>query len=174
MTGNSVISELHHGSWGSKLWQSQCPDLTKRTILVPILLYMGGISLDTHNRLSLTPLNTSLGIYNIETRKRAGIWECIYFHPDSSVEALDQKAKACLLDNLTNLHAGLAAALSSFKEAYQITDGIEWSLITYGGKIHKDVKLKFAISSIVGDSDQRLFVLPLYFKDWCKQTMSTL
>ena len=96
----------------------------ERTILVPILLYMDGISLDTHNRLSLTPLNMSLGIYNIETRKRAGTWECIYFHPDSSVEALDQRAKANSVDNLTNLHTGLAAALSLLKEACQITDGI--------------------------------------------------
>ena len=55
--------------------------------------YQFGISLDTHNRLSLTPLNISLGIYNIESRKRAGAWECIYFHPDSPLEALNQKVK---------------------------------------------------------------------------------
>ena len=64
---------------------------------------MDGISLDTHNHLSLTSLNMSLGIYNIETRKKAGAWECMYFHPDTSLQALDQKEKASSVDNLTNL-----------------------------------------------------------------------
>ena len=118
MTGNPVISELHHGNWWSKSWQTQCPDSMKRKILVPILLYMDGISPDTHNRLSLTPLNIFLGIYNIETQKKDGTWKCIYFHPDSSLEALDQKVKANSVDNLTNLHMWLAAALSLFKEWY--------------------------------------------------------
>ena len=126
----------------------------ERTFLVPILLYMDGISLHTHIRLSLTPLHMSLGIYNIEIRKRTGEWECIYFHYDSSVKSLDQKAKVSSVDSLTNLHLGLAAGISSFKEACQITEGIELSSIAYGGKILKGVKLKFAISYIVGDSDQ--------------------
>ena len=153
LTGDSVISELHHGSWWTKSWKSQCPDKTSRTILVPILLYIDGISLDTNNRLTLTPLNMSLGCYNIETRKSANAWECIYFHPDSSVEALDQVGKASPVDNVTNLHTGIAAALRSFKEACRVTDGIEYSSIPYGGQVHKDVKLKFAISYVIGDSD---------------------
>ena len=92
----------------------------------------------------------SLGIYNIETRKLADAWECIYFHPDSLVEALDQHAKASPVDNL---HTGIAAVLSSFEEAFQITDEIKWSSITYGGQVRKDVKLKFAITYVVGDFD---------------------
>ena len=114
---------------------------------------MDGISLDAHNRLSLTPLNMSLGTYDIETHKKADAWECIYFHPDSSLQALDQKSKASSVDNFKNLHTGLAAALSSFKKACQITDGIEWSSINYGGKVHMDVKLKFAISYCVRVSE---------------------
>ena len=116
---------------------------------------MDGVSPDTHSCLSLTPLNLSLGIYNIETRKKADAWECIYFHPGSSLQALNQKANTSSVDNLSNLHTGLASALSLLKEACQITDGIEWSSITYGGQVHKDVKFKIAVSYIVGDSDQR-------------------
>ena len=93
MTGDSVISKLHHGSWGSKSWQIQCPVSLNRTIFVPILLYMDSISPDTHNRLSLTPLNISMGIYNIETHKKADAWKCINFHPDSSLQALDKQSK---------------------------------------------------------------------------------
>ena len=52
MTGNSVISELPHGSWWLKSRKSHCGYSTKRTILVPILLYMDSISLDRHSRLS--------------------------------------------------------------------------------------------------------------------------
>ena len=78
MNGDSVVSKLNPEKRWSTSWQSQCPDPLKRTILLPVLLYMDRISLDTCNSLSLTPLNMSLGIYyNIETRKQAGTWECL-------------------------------------------------------------------------------------------------
>ena len=47
---------------------------------------------------------------------------------------MDQKAKASSIDNFMTLHTGLAAALSSFKEACEIMDGIEWSPIPMEGR----------------------------------------
>ena len=96
----------------------------------------------------------SLGIYNIETRKRKEAWECLYFHPDGQVQGMDHRNKANSVDNLTNLHTGLAASLSSFKAACEVVGGIEWSSFSYAGKVYSDVKLKFAIAYISGDSDQ--------------------
>jgi len=79
---DTEISELHHGSWWSDTWRKDCdcsPDSNE--ILVPIILYMDGISLDTHGKLNLTPLNMTLGIFNVETRTKDYAWETIYFHP---------------------------------------------------------------------------------------------
>ena len=38
-------------------------------MLVPIILYIDGISLDANGRLSLYPLNLTLGIFTVEARK---------------------------------------------------------------------------------------------------------
>jgi len=61
-----VISELHHGNWWTRTWAKRC-DKSRKEILVPIILYMDGISLDTHGRQNLMPLNLTLGIFNTAT-----------------------------------------------------------------------------------------------------------
>ena len=50
-------------------------------ILVPIILYIDGIFLNAHVRLILNPLNMTLGVINVETRKQPEAWETLYFHP---------------------------------------------------------------------------------------------
>jgi hypothetical protein len=65
---DTVISELHHGKWWVESWK-QCCEEGSNEILVPIILYMDGIKVDEHGRLNLTPLNMTLGIFNIATRK---------------------------------------------------------------------------------------------------------
>ena len=62
-----IISELHHGNWWTRTWAKRC-DESKKEILVPIILYMDGISLDKHGRQNLMPLNLTLGIFNTATR----------------------------------------------------------------------------------------------------------
>ena len=47
-------------------------------ILVPIIIYMDGISLDAHRKLTFTPQNFILGILNTETRSKAEAWEKPY------------------------------------------------------------------------------------------------
>ena len=59
----SKMSELHHGEWWRKTWETRISN----EILVPIILYMDGISLDVQGKLTLTPLNFTLGIFNTET-----------------------------------------------------------------------------------------------------------
>ena len=43
-----------------------------------LIIYVDGISLDVHEKLTLTPLNFTLGIFNTETRSsKAETWETI-------------------------------------------------------------------------------------------------
>ena len=72
---------------------------------------MDGISLDTHGKLNVTPLNMTLGIFNVETRTKDYAWETIYFHPCAQLESSRQSKKATSLESLKNLHNGLHAAL---------------------------------------------------------------
>ena len=95
------MTELHHGQWWTQSWKSICQ--ASDEILVPIILYMDGISLDVNSRLNLTPLNMTLGIFNIETRKKADAWETLYFHPDK----ISSEKKTEGVHNVTNLHNGI-------------------------------------------------------------------
>ena len=45
LTDDTEIQELHHGSWWCKTWKEQCQS-NSNEIMVPIILYMDGISLD--------------------------------------------------------------------------------------------------------------------------------
>ena len=148
---NVEISELHHGDWWIKSWEASCKNGSSE-ILVPVIFYMDGISLDAHGRLSLTPLNMTLGILNTATRKRPDAWETIYFHPDSEFESSHHSKKTTPIDNIQNLHNGIELALQSFKEICELSEGVQWDDLPYGGKKWK-VHMKFAIAYVIGDTE---------------------
>ena len=143
----NVISELHHGNWWRNSWREANCDPQKNKILVPIILYMDGISLDTHRRLSLTPLNMTLGIFSTETQKLNYAWETLYFHPQLSNLA----SSSTSLDHLKNLHRGIREALASFKAACNSETIL--SKLPWNNTIYRNVSLKFAVAFVVGDTE---------------------
>eukprot|EP00536_Pseudo-nitzschia_multiseries_P017808 jgi/Psemu1/315033/fgenesh1_kg.1829_\ len=148
---HSVISELHHGSWWKSSWKEIC-NPNSQEILVPIIFYMDGISLDAHGRLTLTPLNMTLSIFNVETRSRPEAWTTIYFHPDPEWESTRHSRPANSKEKIQNLHNGLEVAFRSFKAACNEDGGIEWNYLPYANKQWK-VKMKFAIAYVIGDTE---------------------
>ena len=120
-------------------------------ILVPVIFYMDGITTDNAGRLNLTPLNMTLGIFNIQTRMKAEAWTTIYYHPDSDTENQYHSCKPTPIESLQNLHEGLRVALQSFHNVTQ-QGGLYWNTFPYGGKTWK-VKLKFAIAYVIGDTE---------------------
>eukprot|EP00536_Pseudo-nitzschia_multiseries_P009302 jgi/Psemu1/22847/gm1.22847_g len=121
-------------------------------ILVPLIFYMDGISLDAHGCLTLTPLNMTLGIFNVETRKLPQAWTTIYFHPDSEWESTHHSRKPTATESMQNLHNAIEVALASFKEILERDDGILWEYLPYAGKLWK-VRMKFAIAYVIGDTE---------------------
>ena len=146
-----VISELHHGTWWANSWKDSGCSPENNEMLVPIILYMDGISLDANGRLTLTPLNMTLGIFNTVTRRSSTAWETLYFHPDAKYMSSLQSLPTQPIDNIKNLHRGLEAALSSFKE--QGNKPIEVSNFPWNGTTYS-VKMKFAIAFVIGDTKQ--------------------
>ena len=146
-----TITELHHGSWWAESWRDANLDPQKNEMLVPIIFYMDGISLDSHGRLTLTPLNMTLGIFSTETRKSNEAWETIYFHPDlSSLTPENREKKSVPFNNLQNLHRGLEAALGSFRSQCRKTTvfpNLPWNDRTY------QVSMKFAVAFVIGDTE---------------------
>ena len=132
LNDDSVISELHHGTWWKTSWDEICTSDSQ--ILVPIIFYMDGISLDAHGRLSLTPLNMTLGIFSVATRTKPEAWTTIYFHPDPEWESTRHTRPATAKEKMQNLHTGLEAALKSFRDACNNDSGIKWDHLWYAGK----------------------------------------
>eukprot|EP00536_Pseudo-nitzschia_multiseries_P006440 jgi/Psemu1/15234/gm1.15234_g len=117
LQGNIDIDELHHGEWWINTWEKRCKR-DSNEILVPIILYMDGNAIDNSGQTTLTPLNTTLGIFNTLTRNcRPDAWETVYFHLMGSRD----KGKESI-DNVSNLPSGLRCALSSLKEACNLMD----------------------------------------------------
>eukprot|EP00536_Pseudo-nitzschia_multiseries_P019336 jgi/Psemu1/316888/fgenesh1_kg.4530_\ len=128
---HSVISELHHGSWWKSSWKSIC-NPNSQEILVPIIFYMDGISLDAHGRLTMDN-------YLLPSRPRMGVNQTLS-RPATSKEKIE------------NLHNGLEVAFCSFKAACNKDGGIEWNYLPYANQQWK-VKMKFAIAYVIGDTE---------------------
>jgi hypothetical protein len=144
-------SEMHHGWW----WMQTQSELCRRQnneILVPIIGYMDGVSTDTNDRLPVTPLNITLGIFNTETRRKPEAWTTILLYPDDRSEASVQKGTKPI-HKIQNLHNSVAVAFRELKEIMDEGISIPWKL-KYGpeGKEHY-VNQKFAFAYIIGDTE---------------------
>ena len=146
-----VISELHHGNWWSRTWAKRCVE-SRKEILVPIILYTDGISLDANSRQNLMPLNFTLGIFNTLTRRRPEAWELLYFHPDQTFMASQQNKKTLATDNISNLHNGLELALESLKLEMEKENSITWKHLPWNNTTY-EVNMKFAVAFIIGDTE---------------------
>eukprot|EP00536_Pseudo-nitzschia_multiseries_P011724 jgi/Psemu1/29749/gm1.29749_g len=149
LQGNIDIDELHHREWWINTWEKRCKrDLDE--IFVPIILYMDGIAINNNDQTTLTPLNITLGIFNTLTwNSRPDAWETIiYFHPTGTCDKGDKS-----IDNVNNLHSGLPSALSSLKDACNLTDGTKWSNFLWNKK-KWSVQMKFSVAYFIGDTHQ--------------------
>eukprot|EP00536_Pseudo-nitzschia_multiseries_P006937 jgi/Psemu1/16476/gm1.16476_g len=64
----------------------------------------------------------TLGIFDVETRKRPDSWTSIYFHPDSKFKATRHSSKTTPQESI--LHNALEVALQSFKDVCENDLGI--------------------------------------------------
>lgn len=145
LTTESPITELHHGSWWIDTWKNDCDCTTgSQEILVPLIFYTDGITVDAHGKHTLTPLNMTLGIFSTEARKRRDAWETLYFHPSKSAPDGVQ--------NIQNLHNGIEAALESLLDIWKRKKSLFWDNLPWAGNRWK-VSMKFAIAFIIGDTE---------------------
>ena len=150
----NVFSELHHGSWWRDTMSQKCHG--PNDMLVPVILYMDSVSIDQRGKLSLTPLNMTLGIFSTRARKQPEAWETLYFHPDNSFMSSKQfrktpSASLAAKHNIINLHSGLRVALSSLKMAID-GNGFLCHNFPWAGK-KWSVQMKFSIAFVIGDTE---------------------
>jgi hypothetical protein len=113
---------------------------------------MDGVSTNAFGCLGLTPLNTTLGIFNTATRMAREAWGTLYFHPNNEAESSLHVHKTKVLHNIQNLHGGMDACICPILTHHQSG----WSSLRqpqrYGGQTHK-VNLKFVFTFMVGDTE---------------------
>ena len=67
------LRDINTGRCYRETWKALIKDPTKE-ILLPVITQMDKITIDTYGRLTLEPLNISLGIQNLKTRSRPEGW----------------------------------------------------------------------------------------------------
>ena len=144
ISGRTKICELHHGSWWKDTWKRLCSENTDE-ILVPLIFYMDGTTIDKGRKMSLCPLQMTLGIFNVKTRRHARAWQTLYFSPKTTNCENGHKG-------IANLHLGLEEALRSVREACSGRRDYEWSNLPWNGREWK-VKMKFAVAYVIGDTE---------------------
>ena len=92
-----------------------------------MILHMDDIATDNTGRLNLTPLNITLGIFNIKIKLKLEVLLTIYYHPDNETENLYHSHKPTPFESLQNLHASIEAAMESF---YQVTQEGDLGLVS--------------------------------------------
>ena len=142
-------SQLHHGWWWNETMKQRC-NPAKREILIPLIGYMDGVATDKNSRFPVTPFNITLGIFDVETRKKPAAWTTILLYPDDNSEASLQKGTEPI-HKIQNLHNCIALAFRDLKELMDSGRTVSWKL-PYNGEVW-DVELKFAFAYIIGDTE---------------------
>jgi len=143
-----TISEVHQGTWWRKTMKQCCKG--PRDILCPLVFEVDETYLDTHGRLTVTPFNIRLLLFNVATNKSEEASTTWFFLPNDEAEAAHHERKTLAIHKIQNLHTALRECFKDLKTIMDQNIGIPWKL-TYGGKEHK-VNLKFALAFIVSDT----------------------
>jgi hypothetical protein len=146
------LGECISGSWYNHAWDHM-ETMTNNTFMIPIILYIDKTVISQSGKLSLHPVQMSLGIFTEKARRKANAWrplgyianEDIYY---SGAERNDNTADV----KNERLHRILDAILKSFKEAQQpnALQGVPVQLGQYSKKVNLYVPLQFIIGDVEG------------------------
>ena len=143
------VSQLHHGTWWKDSFEDCCEE-NSIDILVPISFETDETFIDAHGKLSVTPFNIKLGIFNLDINAHEESSSTWFFLPNDTAEAANHEQTTHAVHKLQNLHSALKAAFQDLRDIMDNDTPVPWT-IHYGGCDHK-VNLKFAISYVVSDT----------------------
>ena len=143
------LSELHHGYWWSATFKEKCRP-GSNDILVPLVFEVDETVIDAQGKLTITPFNIKLGIFNMDTNTQEAASTTWFFLPNDSAEAANHEKTTLAVHKLQNLHSALREGFSELKHIMDNDIRIPWKL-QYGGKEH-DVNLVFAVAYVISDT----------------------
>ena len=143
------VSELHHGTWWMNSHEDCC-EVGSTDILCPLTFETDETFIDANGKLSITPFNIKLGIFNMETNLMEEASTTWFFLPNDSTEASHHEKTTHAVHKLQNLHSALRVAFEDLRNIMDNNTPVPWT-IHYGGRDHV-VNLKFAVSYVISDT----------------------
>lgn len=145
-----VLSDINSGWWYREtvsLFELQ----HGRDILLPIILFIDGSTIDTNQKMNVEPITFTLGIFKRSVRNRHEAWRTIgYIEKLKHVvsESIVRKANNPK-NRLQDKHTIIKFILKELIELQGPDAGFKWDL-EIGGKVHR-VHFKLAVQVIIGD-----------------------
>ena len=122
----------------------------KREILCPLAFEVDETYLDKNGRLSVTPFNIKVLLFNNATNKGEETSTTWFYLPNDEAEAAHHEKKTEAHHKIQNLHNAWRLSVKDLKYLMDNKIGLPW-IIQYAGKEYH-VILKFAIAFIVSDT----------------------
>ena len=150
MPDGSTLSDLNSGWWYRETCQMFCLE-PRKDILLPIILFIDGSTIDTYGKMSVEPITFTLGIFRRSTRNKPEAWRTIgYIETLKNIvsESIVRKANNAKR-KLQDKHTIIKSILKELIEIQGPNAGFEWDLCL-GGKVYR-VTFKIAVQVIIGD-----------------------
>jgi len=121
-------------------------------LVVPIILFVDGVPIDSFGRKSLEPVMFTIGIFKRAIRNLSSAWRVLGFIPnvEKVTKHTYKNGESGSTQKKLHYHQMLKAILDEISNIQQ-RGGMKWNLRYPGRDTFKTVTLKFVISFIIGD-----------------------
>ena len=149
----NVLSELNTGWWYKETVDEVCS--ADNHILLPIVLFIDGATIDKMGKLQVEPISFSLGIFNRETRKNAKAWRTLGYIEDyknaTNVNLEQNSNKVSSTTKLQDYHAIINHIIKDIYELQGKDGGFQWKLGLGDNTEEYNVIFKIATQVVIGD-----------------------
>ena len=145
-----VLSDLNSGWW----YRETCKMFhlePQKDILLPIILFIDGSTIDTYGKLNVEPITFTLGIFKRSVRNRSEAWRTLGYI--ESLKHIVSEPITRIAGNskrkLQDKHTIMKFLMKELIEIQGPNSGFEWDL-SIGGKVY-NVTFKIAVQVVIGD-----------------------
>ena len=145
-----ILSDVNSGWW----YRETCQMFhlqPKKDILLPLILFIDGSTIDKYGKLSVEPITFTLGIFKRSLRNKSEAWRTLGY-----IESLNHMVSESITRRANNSkrrlqdrHTIIKFILKELIEIQGPNAGFEWDL-SIGGNIYR-VTFKIAVQVVIGD-----------------------
>ena len=145
------LDDINTGWWHRETQAEICS--SDNHILLPIIFFIDGATIDKMGKLQVEPISFTLGIFNRQTRKNADAWRTLGYIEDfgnvvnQNIEQNTRKDSSKV--KIQDYHAMIEHILRDFQSLQGRNGGFHWKL-DWNQKTY-NVVFKIAVQAVIGD-----------------------